>query len=77
MAGGKLAEYVACVKCTQKTKRTFEGIEDDSYECTVCGNKFSIHWEEVPTKPTWPISEKERQEMLEMIEKVKEAQGKA
>jgi len=53
MAGGKFAEYVACV-CKGKAKRTSEGLENDWYKCTECNKVFGIHWEHKPTEPQWP-----------------------
>lgn len=66
MAGGINAEFVACSRCAKKAKRISEGIEDDSYECTVCGHKFAIHWISVLQEKKWPISKQEAEEILKM-----------
>jgi hypothetical protein len=72
MAGGPNAESVACMYCANEAKRTSSGIEDDYYECTGCGKKFGICWEEgQPEKPRWPITDQERDEILEFQEKMK------
>ncbi|MBD3318890.1 hypothetical protein GF342_03190 [Candidatus Woesearchaeota archaeon] len=57
MAGGKHAHYVPCIRCGQKAERIQEGTENDTYECTVCGHEFIIHWEEPPEEPQWPVKE--------------------
>lgn len=70
MAGGINAAIVPCIKCIGRALRVYEGMENDGYECSECGNKFSIDWSHggPPQKPCWPLSEAEKTEARKMIE---------
>lgn len=61
MAGGPNANVVMCLKCTEKANRISEGLEDDYYECEMCGYRFGIDWslDGPPEKPCWPPSPEE------------------
>jgi hypothetical protein len=57
MAGGLHAAIVPCLYCAARAERTHEGIEDDHYECSACGRRFGICFDDgVPTTPSWPIT---------------------
>ena len=70
MAGGINAASVPCIKCLGQALRVYEGMENDSYECIQCRQKFSIDWSHggPPAKPCWPLSEEEEKEARRMIE---------
>lgn len=60
MAGGPLAEYVACMVCLDdgcavRAVRTAEGVESDDYQCER-GHSFSLDWQRGPaTEAEWPL----------------------
>ena len=60
MAGGPLAENVACMVCLDDGRvtraiRTFEGVESDDYTCEQ-GHMFSLDWQSGPaTEEQWPL----------------------
>jgi hypothetical protein len=68
MSGGPNAEIVPCLHCFEKAVRTSEGIEDDWYECTVCGKTFGIDWsyDGPPDAPRWPPTDEDRATFLKM-----------
>ena len=79
MAGGENAALVPCLNCVGRAIRTFEGMEDDWYECTECGAKFGIDWshEGPPQKPCWPLSEEEIKEARRVIAVIKQLRAES
>ncbi len=69
MAGGINAAIVACIKCVGPANRTYEGMENDGYECSACGHWFNIDWSHggPPQKPCWPLSDAEETELRRII----------
>ena len=78
MAGGMNAAIVACWKCAGEAHRTYEGMEDDYYECGKCGFKFGIDWSHSgpPQTACWPISEEQASQIREVWAKMLEKRSK-
>ncbi len=59
MAGGELADVVACMIClgddgvTTKAKRIHEGVETDHYRCEK-GHEFGLDWPTPASERQWP-----------------------
>jgi hypothetical protein len=64
MAGGIFAASIPCIKCIEEAVRTYEGMENDAYQCKSCGFAFSVDWSHgtLPQKACWPLSEEEAEE---------------
>jgi hypothetical protein len=60
MAGGPNASAIMCRICYGEAGRTYEGMENDHYRCSQCGNEFVVDWRHgQPEKPCWPASPEE------------------
>jgi hypothetical protein len=61
MAGGINAAVVPCLRYVGRAVRSYEGMENDGYDCSECGYQFSIDWSHggPPKSPRWPLSQEE------------------